>query len=164
MTLIGLSNLARNNKPNSTQHSRKQEQEASSAGNQKELEVGAKLANLLEQLTQIQATFAAPLQADPNSNSSSVNSHQQRLLIESIKVKLAETERTLFGPIQESLQEGGAREGVSPEPSSDRTGKRSNQMRYSTPNLLLSSNFEHILRQQDRVSRVTKPTLPSSFI
>lgn len=31
---------------------------------------------------------------------------------------------------------------------------RANLMRYSTPNLLLSSNFEHILRQTDMVSWV----------
>lgn len=35
--------------------------------------------------------------------------------------------------------------------------KRTNLMRYSTPNLLLSTNFEHILRQCDKVSVWGRP-------
>lgn len=117
---------------------------------------------LLEQLTQIQSSFSQLQQSDrlPEGGDSS-----NQALLESIKEKLAETELLVLGSNAAGTCERTVKTalisarnatevagGVSPEPDSERANARSNLMRYSTPNLILSSNFEHILRQQDRVS------------
>lgn len=74
-------------------------------------------------------------------------------MLESIKKKLVETEQLVFGASSaDKTRLTNLEGGVSPEPETGRANSRANLMRYSTPNLILSSNFEHILRQQDRVS------------
>lgn len=124
---------------------------------------------LLEQLTQIQSSFSQQSNIlseegqDRKNNNNSSNNH--KALLDSIKVKLAETELLVLGTnargdsckqsVQTALTSRGTdigAVGVSPEPDVEKANARSNLMRYSTPNLILSSNFEHILRQQDRVS------------
>lgn len=76
--------------------------------------------------------------------------------METIKESLRETERLILG--EEDLADlARRREPASrrePSGPADQVVGRSSLMRYSTPNLLLSSNFEHILRQRDKVSSV----------
>lgn len=139
--------------------------EGGSAG----VDIGAKLGALLEQLTQIQSSFSQQSNIlseegqDRKNNNNSSNNH--KALLDSIKVKLAETELLVLGTnargdsceqsVRTALTSRGTdigAVGVSPEPDVEKANARSNLMRYSTPNLILSSNFEHILRQQDRVS------------
>lgn len=110
--------------------------------------IGARLGGLLEALRQIQSEAArtTPERRPPGALSEDRSTRQ---LMETIKASLRETERLILG---EGEQEDLARKPEANQADHANQAARSSLMRYSTPNLLLSSNFEHILRQRDKVS------------
>lgn len=93
-------------------------------------QLARQLGLLLDQLDRIQATGRQ------------LDSDEQQLL-EALRCRL-------LGP--PPPPPAAAEPGGVAEPQHQRPSQRANLMRYSTPNLLLASNFEHLLRQRDRVS------------
>lgn len=113
--------------------------------------IGQQLNGLLEGLRQLQSSAE-----DNLAEIQLADCQSTRKLIETIKRRLCETERLILGESGLDSASGGAGQaGAVAQPTANQAvagSSRSSLMRYSTPNLLLSSNFEHILRQRDKVS------------
>lgn len=98
--------------------------------------IGATLVSLLQTLDKLKA--ASRDQNGPNDDGSPADPLGHAQLIGRIRARLNDCEQLILGAAVRS---------------SAGQSSRANLMRYSTPNLLLSSNFEHILRQRgDKVS------------
>lgn len=133
--------------------------------------LGGQLAQLLDRLERIQGSLLVSTSGTRDQNRNSEQQQQQppagvagfgseeRQLLASIRLRLEQTERLLLSASGSGTGGGLNVANLMGASETDSNGQSvpeargANQMRYSTPNLLLSTNLEHILRQRDRVSK-----------